>query len=35
MQHSPKPVFDFKVVVAGPFAAGKTTLIDALSLIHI
>lgn len=35
MQPSPKPVFDFKVVVAGPFAAGKTTLIQASSDIPL
>ena len=29
MHTSPKEVFDFKIVVAGPFAAGKTTLIEA------
>lgn len=35
MQSAPKAAFDFKVVVAGPFAAGKTTLIQASSDIPL
>ena len=31
MHTAPKLTFDFKVVIAGPFAAGKTTLIQASS----
>ena len=35
MQAAHKAVFDFKVVIAGPFAAGKTTLIEASSDIPL